>query len=196
MILWTIQPKEVFDLIQREGVYRCDIHKSGFEDFADMQYSWMVSQMKKRIGPPPEGVSYPVWAWYQWREDRKKPDLRWERCNCGRKGEKFYRLEIEIPDEQVLLSDFDNWHVPLNNALFTDSDDDEEYDDEEYDKMHKFYESLSPEEQETMRTKNWEKVFDIKPGTCTQGPFWELRKEQIRKATMFISAFVYHSRIV
>ena len=153
MILWTIQPKEVFDLIQREGVYRCDIHKSGFEDFADMQYSWMVSQMKKRIGPPPEGVKYPVLAWQQWRKGRKKPDLRWERWHCWPGGAKFYRLEIEIPDEQVLLSDFDNWHVPLNNGLFTDSDDDEEYDDEEYDKLHKFYESLSPEEQETMRDR-------------------------------------------
>lgn len=114
MILWSIQPEEVFDLIQREGVYHCDIHKSRMGDFADMQYSWLVSQMKKRIGPPPEGVSFPVWAWYQWRKDRKKPDLRAERWYYGYRGEKFYRLEIDIPDEQVLLSNFALWHVPLN----------------------------------------------------------------------------------
>lgn len=38
MILWTIQPEKLFDLIQSEGVYRCDIHKSGMADFADVQY--------------------------------------------------------------------------------------------------------------------------------------------------------------
>ena len=31
MILWTIQPEEVFNEIQNNGVYRCDIKKSGME---------------------------------------------------------------------------------------------------------------------------------------------------------------------
>ena len=191
MILWSIQPEEVFNLIQRGGVYRCDIHKSGMKDFADVQYSWLVSQMKKRIGPPPEGVSFPVWAWYQWREDRKKPDLRWERWHCGFNGEKFYRLEIEIPDEQVLLSDFEAWHVPLNNGLFTDSDNEEEFNEEEYDELYKLYESLSPEAQAAMRATNWERFFNITPGASIQATFWELRKEQIHEAKMFISASKY-----
>lgn len=29
MILWTIQPEEVYELIQRTGVYHCDYGKSG-----------------------------------------------------------------------------------------------------------------------------------------------------------------------
>ena len=34
MILWTIQPKKVLDLIQREGVYHCDEDKAGINDFS------------------------------------------------------------------------------------------------------------------------------------------------------------------
>lgn len=190
MILWTIQPERVFRLIYKRGVYRCDLSKSGMEDFADPQYDWLVAQMKKRIGPPPEGVKYPVWAWHQWRKGRKKPDLRWERWYCWPRGAKFYRLEIEIHDDKVLLHDFDEWGIILNNGLLADSE-------EESDKLDKIYDSLSPEEKNEFRAKNWERVFDLTPvnndwmtrGENIQATFWELRKEQIREATMFISTF-------
>ena len=61
MILWTIQPVEVYELIQETGVYHCDFEKSIFT-FCKKQYDWLVRRMKDKIGPPPEGVSYPVWA--------------------------------------------------------------------------------------------------------------------------------------
>ena len=189
MILWTIQPEEVFDEIQNNGVYRCDINKSGMKDFADLQYDWMVSQMKKRIGPPPEGVTYPVWAYYRWSYTKKRPDLRAVRWYWGQKGDKFYRLEIEIPDDEVLLSDFDGWAWQvLNSWLFSDTE-------EEDKKIEKFYKSLSPEEQKEYKFKNWERVFDISPldngwirrGESIQATFWELRKEHILKVTAFTS---------
>lgn len=55
-------------------MYHCNLEKSDF-DFCRDQYDWLVKEMKKRIGDPPEGVSYPVWAWYMWEGCRKKPDL-------------------------------------------------------------------------------------------------------------------------
>ena len=75
MILWTIQPIEVYELIQRTGVYHCDYEKSDMEYWQE-QYNWLVQEMKERVGEPPKGVSYPVWAWYMWEGARKKPDLR------------------------------------------------------------------------------------------------------------------------
>ena len=192
MILWTIQPEEVFDLIQREGVYRCDIHKSGMEDFADVQYSWLVSQMNKRIGPPPEGVSFPVWAYQRWYGKRMKPDLRSVQWYWGGKHYKFCRLEIDIPDSEVLLSDEEAWGIILNNGLLGDTE-------EESNELDRIYDSLPPEKQKAMRDKNWERVFDLTPvntewmrrGEIIQATFWELRKEQIRNAKMFISASKY-----
>ena len=63
MILWSIQPEEVLTLIQSEGVYRCDPVKAKVNDMYPLQYDWLVSQMRKRVGHPPEGVQYPAWAY-------------------------------------------------------------------------------------------------------------------------------------
>lgn len=187
MILWTIQPEDVYKEILETGVYRCDFSKADIPDFRP-QYNWLVQEMRKRIGDPPAGVQYPVWAWYQWTKEHPKPDLRWERWNCGYKGEKFVRLEIEIPDGQVVLSDFELWCMTLNHApiSFSDSEDD---------LLRAKYESLDDAGQKKMMDKNWQRVFDMTPfendwirrGDCIQATFWELRKEQIREVTHFVS---------
>lgn len=58
MILWTIQPIDIWKMIQEAGVYRCDPQQSSMPEpeFAE-KYEWLIRQMKKRIGPPPEGVN-------------------------------------------------------------------------------------------------------------------------------------------
>ena len=189
MILWTIQPEEVLRLIKRTGVYRCDAEKAGTDDFCPVQYDWLADQMRRRIGSPPEGVSYPVWAWQRWYGRRKRPDLRALRWHWGGESRmNFYRLEIDIPEEQVLLSDYRAWGVMLNNGLLSDTE-------KEDGELGKIYKSLSPDAQREMKYKNWERVFDITPvedewtgrGEVVQATFWELRKEQIRKTTMFIT---------
>ena len=119
MILWTIQPEAVYEEILSTGVYHCDFSKSSLSEW-ERQYDWLVEQMKKRIGPPPNGVSYPVWAWHTWEGVRKKPDLRRERWGNGWKGERFVCLEIDVPDKDVLLSDFDSWSIILLNGLLAD----------------------------------------------------------------------------
>ena len=88
MKLWTIQTIEVYEEIIKNGVYHCDPGKSDLlkpfdydlenghqmnAQFFDA-YSWMAFQMRKRIGEPPNGVIFPVWAWFQYDKERK-PDL-------------------------------------------------------------------------------------------------------------------------
>ena len=65
MILWTIQPETVYSILLETGYYHCDFSKSQNQEWKS-QYDWLVQQMKRRIGPPPPGVSYPVWAWHTW----------------------------------------------------------------------------------------------------------------------------------
>ena len=57
MILWTIQPIYIWDMIEETGVYRCDPSLSTMPEpeFVE-EYMWLIGQMVKRIGPPPEGV--------------------------------------------------------------------------------------------------------------------------------------------
>ena len=98
-----MQPIEIWNILQDTGVYRCDPEKSSMPDiqFAE-KYEWLIEQMKKRIGPPPDGVTYPVWAWYMQNGKHKKPDLRRERGGNGWKGERFACMEIDVPEDRIL----------------------------------------------------------------------------------------------
>ena len=87
MKLWTIQPIEVWGEIQDTGVCRCNPALMPL-DF-DEEYQWLRAKMIERIGPPPEGVVYPVWAWYKRDDRRTKPDLRSVRWNCGPGGKEL-----------------------------------------------------------------------------------------------------------
>ena len=188
MILWTIQKIEIYELIQETGVYHCDLEKSMFS-FCREQYDWLADEMKKRVGNPPEGVSYPVWAWYMWEGRRRKPDLRRERWGNGWKGERFACMEIDIPEENVLLSDFDAWSIILLHGLLSDSE-------EEAERQESAYDSLPEEEKKQYRDKNWSRAFDLSyvdndwfhRGDSIQATFWELKKDNIRSVRFFTSA--------
>ena len=145
--------------------------------------------MKQRIGPPPEQVTYPVWALYQQDGKHRKPDLRRERWAVGCNGERFACLEIEIPDREVLLSDLDVWCIILNDGLLSDTEQEDRF-------LEAQYEALSPSEKRRMKEKNWERVFDLSPlnndwmrrGYDIQATFWELRLEQVRDVRFFRAA--------
>ena len=184
MILWTFQPAAIWDLLLTKGVYRCDSSQID-PDFRDA-YDWLAGKMKERIGLPPKGVEYPVWAWYIQNWKHVKPDLRRERWCYGNGGKLFACIEIEVPDEDVLLSDFDNWHCVLNRYLVSETEEEDEQQDA-------YCGMLSEDEKRSYMEKNWERIFDITPfendwtsrGKWVQAVFWELKKEQIRKVRFF-----------
>ena len=188
MRLWTIQPEDVYLGILETGRYRCDFDKCSMPEFK-LQYDWLARQMEKRIGTPPAGITHPVWAWHTYDGKRQQLDLRKIRWTHGSKGEKLVRLEIEIPDEQVLLSDFDAWSIILLDCLIADTE-------EECDRLEEKYDLLSPDKQRCFKSSNWERVFDIRSlhngwvdyGDFVQATFWELRREQIINARYFIAA--------
>lgn len=190
MRLWTIQPVEVYDLIMKEGVYRCDpsiafTGLAGDREFFEA-YSWLVKQMAIKVGPPPENVKFPVWAWHTRKWEHKKPDLRLSAYT--KPGTKCVCIELEIPDKDVLLSDFDNWHFVLNNLYFSNAKN-----EEENDRLDTEFEKLSNSEKKRVKEKSWENIFDLTPidndwecrGRYIQATFWELKKEYIRKIQYF-----------
>ena len=193
MILWTCQEEAVYNELLKTGVYRCDINLSPMKD-CRKQYDWLVRQMKQRIGPPPEQVTYPVWAIYQQDDKRRKPDLRRERWEVGCDGERFACIEIEITDRDVLLSDFDAWCMLLSDFLISDTE-------QEGCCLEAQYEALSPSEKRRMKDKNWERVFNLSPlnngwsrrGYYIQANFWELRLEQVRDVRFFRAAAKFDS---
>ena len=184
--LWTMQTRDVGESLQRTGVYRTDTALCWMAEELPHAYSWLAREMTKRVGPPPQGVDYPVWAWYMQNGRHKKPDLRSERWCYGPGDEDYCCIELEIVPQRVLLSDFDVWHGVLNNGLISDTE-------EEDVALEAFHASLSDEEKTAYKEKNWERVFDISPlsnnwttrGEWVQATFWELRREDVRAVRFF-----------
>jgi hypothetical protein len=143
-----------------------------------------VEQMILRVGPSPEGVKYPIWAWHTWDWQHKKPDLRRaEFINCNGSS---VCIELELPNNCVLLSNEDMWHIVLNNGYYGNYFDG--YDDSDYEIEEKWFDSLPPDEQTRVKRKSWERIFDVAPpvdnewenhGRYVQATFWELRLDQV-----------------
>ena len=175
MILWTIQDEKAYQQLLKKGVLQCDKnHRILFPEFRKA-YWWMASRMRKCIGDEPLGVAYPIWAWYQWEGKRKRPDMRSHRY-YGRPGEKIVLLTIDVPDDKVLLSDYDWWHCVLNDCPIYFGDEDKEI--------------ISIEKEDS-----WDLIFDLQnPGLCEglahqsiQAAMWEIRLEWVKKAEIFWS---------
>ncbi|MFL8799751.1 MULTISPECIES: DUF3841 domain-containing protein [unclassified Clostridioides] len=93
----------------------------------DIPYKWMYAQMINRI---PKFDDSMIWVWLN------RPDLR---CSGYlEKGTKGVLLEIEISRDNVLLSDFDLWHLPLMDIAV------EIYEDEQIEKEI-----------------SWQRIFDL-----------------------------------
>ncbi|MPM68918.1 hypothetical protein SDC9_115853 [bioreactor metagenome] len=176
MLLWTIQHRAAYLQLLENGIMRADEHHLFCEDDFLHAYKWIAGQMSERIGQPPKDVYYPVWAWYQWEGIRKRPDMRSHR-RWTKKGEPIVLLTIDVPDKDVLLSDFGMWHCVLSNVYLPLSEEDD------------------VDHTEAEKVSSWNRIFQIDTQThywdtpkSTQATFWELRQEWVLKAERFISA--------
>jgi hypothetical protein len=181
MRLWTIQPLKFYERLLTECVIHCDPVLSDYlrenSDFSfRKEYDWLAYQMQKRIGTPPAGVKYPIWAWYSLRGKHQKPDLR--RTECRNYTGHQTCLEIEIPDKDVLLSDEVSWYIVLNDGYYASSKDDDGIEAE-----YAWYEHLPEDIRREVQVASWERIFDVlnlsEPSQFIQATFWELRLEQI-----------------
>lgn len=68
------------------------------------------------LAMPPSSMPHPVWGWQKvYGRPDGKPDMRsW---TTG-EPEQVVRLKLEIPEERLLFSDFEHWHIPLNMGYF------------------------------------------------------------------------------
>ena len=189
MKLWSIQPISVYESIMETGKYICDPEKASEPTFFT-SYDWLNLYLDNK-DPKPDNVQYPVWAWFRFNDKEKKPDLR---HSCyGTRGERMVCLELDVPDEKVLLSDFDLWHFPLNNWWLDPDMFRDDYTEFDYDKNSNYFKSLSEQQKEIEKKKSWEIIFNIdkfenewiKKGSYVQAIFWVLKKEYIKKVQYF-----------
>lgn len=152
--MWTNQPYCVYQQLKRDGTFNCDPHKSILLEEVNFQnaYQWMIDQMKSKVGDSPKNVKAPIWAWYRSKNYQHcRPDFRW-----AQDYEDEVCMEIDIPEKQVLLSEFEEWHFVLSNSYLAPATN---Y--EEYQRLNDWFESLTPEKQQRVKEKSWQQIFDI-----------------------------------
>lgn len=182
MIVWTNQPYAVYETLMQTGQFTCDPKQAENWQEAEFAkaYQWMIKQMTHKIGPAPVGVTAPIWAWYKRNYAHQRPDFRQLRDFADQ-----VCLEIEIADEDILLSDFIHWHAVLNDFWLSGAQNEAEYDEKEA-----WYQSLSPRQQQRVKEQSWQQIFDYTPrfgdwscnGDTVQGCFWQLNRSQVRRA--------------
>lgn len=172
MTLWTVQH---IDAYNPPFPLRATTSYAMFPE----AYAWMSEQLAQRVGPPPAGVKYPIWAWYQWEGKRKRCDLR---CSgYAERGTPMVQLTLEVPSPIVLLSDFDAWHSVLNNSYDANNE-------EDFDTFNGTQEDIQ---------RSWERCFDLQRHTpgwdfapeekSIQAVLWEVHPGWIKKAEYFIA---------
>jgi len=187
-----MQTIKAWNELQNTGILQGK-EKLVWEEFL-IPYQWMISQMIKYIGNKPNENCYPIWAWYQWKDDKhKRPDLR--RKGHSPKGEKCVLIKLNVPDKLVLLSDFSTWHYALNYWYLPLNElDNKEFKESRLDNF--IQEPLSNETYHNKIVESWNKIFDLdwydeyindpKNKKMIQATMWEIRLEWVKSVKEFI----------
>ena len=189
MRLWTIQGIEIYEKLQRDGVAYCTKPTWGDDEKFMKAYRWMADEMRQRIGEPPmKEIRFPMWAWYQYNSAKsKKPPRSWLDIQ---EGVSAY-MEIDIPDNEVLLSCFANWHNVLNQYTLTNwKRIEKKIDLLEKEAGRSFDFDDYPVEIQKEIEKSWEAIFDLdrrdkevgrthKRNRSIQATFWMLKPENV-----------------
>jgi hypothetical protein len=188
--IWTIQPASLYERLKAEQVLLVD-GRCG-DRISPHAYHWMIEQMRRRL--PPSKARFPWWGWYRWESVRRaKPDLRsgWHLA----RGTKGTRIELELDEREVLLSDFDDWHYVLNHWFLSHDKAENDQFDREQKKAGYYPWGQYPEPLRSKVLASWERIFDFaQPGhdwrgrfrtKAIQATFWELRLKDVTDVTFF-----------
>lgn len=204
MRLYTIQPRLVYDTFKEEGVFHSrplSGPSSTLSAFSDdfkfsLAYEWMVQQMSHRGLERPSAEVFPIWGYYQWAgRNRPKPDLRYGYIKAWANEERHVLMTLEIPPEEVLLSDHSLWIGCLNYLHIGTVKESDAF----YRRLRKGGVALgmeihpSPEHEEVL--DSWGIIFDLDRSRklCRrriddqeiQATFWALKMEHVVGAVEF-----------
>lgn len=205
MRLWTIQEVPFWDRLKggrriRANRQLVERGTGGLRN-AMPSYDWLADRMEAMIGGRPSPSALPLWAWQQYDgAARARPDLR----SSGHlpRGTRGVRVEFEIDEGAVVLSDFHDWHFVLNGWYISDSEDDgDAFDASVAKKWHRGgcwnQDNLPPRHRRRIEA-SWEKIFDIDRvrdedwnGPCGRGKrdiqatFWSIDIGMVRRVDEF-----------
>lgn len=207
MVLWTLQHEAAYVSLQRNGCLCANEQTLCFQPEDGHCYSaylWLSKQFATKVPSPSPAVRFPIWAWLRREGKSGKPDMR--ESGHAKRGTPLVRLKIDVPEKEVLLSDFNLWHFVLNYWYLPANESDGEEFDQFLDEHGLTFQALQDFNQQTSdlfyaREKiesSWERIFDISreddgylygsnSRKSIQAIFWRLSASQILSAEHFIA---------
>ena len=191
LILWTIQPQIVYNELIEKGIFKskwrfsnCNYGIHGIDETFDRCYKWLIEKLKDKIGFPDEDLELPIWAYHTINNSRKRPDMRFHGINVRKP---YVLLELDVPDNEVVLLDSDDWTCILNDFPLVYC-----HNEYEYDVIHEWLDNLPQDEYNKFKIDSWDKVFDmtilenadkdwISTHRDIEAVFWAIKKEYIKK---------------
>jgi hypothetical protein len=176
--LWSLQPLEIAEKVASGERFVADPKLAecyNLDESFMSSYHWLVSFMEESI-PKPKDVEIPIWAWHTNYGSHQRPDRR--RGMFNNYSERDAILELEVPDNLVTLTDFDDWHCILNNfPIFSQEEEllaeagtwPKGYDDWEI-----------PIYDENFKLESWKRVARSN-GEFVQACFWAIEPEYFVK---------------
>lgn len=166
MILWTIQNLLVLERLRTTGFISAKLPES--EDrYSSVADKWMTKRLNLST---PFCCDYPIWGWFRYSESTSRPDLR---CKwLLPRGTRGCLLKIDIPDSEVLLSQFEMWTWVMRGQLLPLNCDDKQCSCNNI--------SKTPHDINSRKVSDsWEAIFDLNAG-CEM--FWGLRDSRAIQA--------------
>lgn len=162
MRIYSFQTEDQYKNYLKNNIIIADPNKVMFPK----SYKWLTSQLNLKIENPNNRLC-PMWGWFQYGEKIEPTTKEYDLLEKGTIG---YKFTLEIPDNEVVLSDFDLWHFVLNNwPIFEDE--------------NKYDEDLELSTKEIEKT--WNFIFDLNFGDQSsdekyiQANFWEIKPEYV-----------------
>lgn len=120
MRVWTFQPTAVTQLIRAQVRFTVAWHRAPRN--WEPAYRWMARQMV-RVGIP-VGPNAPIWCWQRCAPRGGPPTLGTARAllSDSKLENPFSVLELEVPEEFVLLSSYIDWNEALDFTIDTGSE--------------------------------------------------------------------------
>lgn len=159
MLIYSFQVQSVWNQLRETGYAFPNslVINPTFDDpdqqFADA-YAWLHRKMRSQNKDYLCDNRDMFWGWYQWCGKKYRPDLR---STSAKRffDEPFVLLTLDLPDDRVLLSNYDTWHSVLNKWYLGH--------DHEMDQMWLARKKGAISEQDflSLATKSWDAVLNL-----------------------------------
>lgn len=176
MVVWVIVKEKVYQELKQGIPYCSTISDSPWDEEtqeSEVGFQFLMKQMYKEIGFPPKHDIVPVIAWHTYYGGREIPDKD-EFLYLDKTG--MICLEIEIPDNKILLIDALACTMLMEGEYISRSEELEELNAEldEFNSM-----GVAKRAYETRRS--WQRVFDISKSAYILGLFWQIEPQMVKK---------------